>query len=98
MNCSILPQDIIHHILSYNDSIKYRNKKYMNQFHKGDYRYKLLLKIPPIVTENINKLLMVRYGPTNTLWLATQKADSIYYTFWYDVAEIPGDCCLWIRY
>lgn len=37
-----LPLDIIHHILSYNDAIKWRNGKYMNQLSKSDMRYQLL--------------------------------------------------------
>ena len=48
MNFSSLPEDIIHYILSYNDKIKYRNGKYMDQICKNDKRYKLLLTIPPI--------------------------------------------------
>jgi len=41
-----LPQDIINHILSYNDTIKYRNGKYMGQICNEDYRYEILRKIP----------------------------------------------------
>jgi len=43
---SSLPTDIIHHILSYNETLKYRNGKYIGQISKMDKRYELLLKIP----------------------------------------------------
>ena len=46
MQFKYLPNEIIHHILSYNDTIKLRNKKYMNQILKNDHRYHMLLKIP----------------------------------------------------
>ena len=42
---SSLPIDIIHHILSYNETLKYRNGKYIGQISKTDKRYNLLLKI-----------------------------------------------------
>jgi hypothetical protein len=40
-----LPLDIIHVILSYNDTLKLRNGKYMNRIQKDDTRYDLLLNI-----------------------------------------------------
>ena len=43
---SKLPQDVIHHILSYSDAIKWRNSKYMDQISKTDTRYQMLKTIP----------------------------------------------------
>lgn len=88
-----LPLDIIHHVLSYNDVIKNRNGKYMNQICKEDTRYKLLLKISPIDYS----FILVKYRPTNTLWVVTLTFDSIYYTFWYDAEDAPQKFNLWIR-
>ena len=42
---SSLPTDIVHHILSYNETLKHRNGKYIGQISTTDKRYKLLLKI-----------------------------------------------------
>jgi hypothetical protein len=41
-----LPQDVIHHILSYSDAIKWRNGKYMDKIPKTDIRYSMLTTIP----------------------------------------------------
>jgi hypothetical protein len=41
-----LPNEIIHNILSYIDTVKLRNGQYMNQIAKNDKRYNFLLKIP----------------------------------------------------
>jgi hypothetical protein len=46
---SSLPTDIIHHILSYNGTLKLRNGKYMNQIDQHDDRYKMLQTMPQIV-------------------------------------------------
>lgn len=91
-----LPQDIIQYILSYNDTIKYRNGKYMNQISKDDDRYKLLLNIPLLDTDHCG--ILIRYIPTKTLWCVTSANSSIYYTFFYDCGECPHKCDLWIRY
>ena len=47
MSWSTLPCEIVHHILSYNDAIKYINGKYMNRIPKNDDRYDVLKKILP---------------------------------------------------
>jgi hypothetical protein len=41
-----LPKDIIQIILQYNDAIKWRNGRYMNQIPRNDARYELLKTIP----------------------------------------------------
>ena len=46
---SSLPTDIIHSILSYNETLKLRNGKYMGQISQTDERYNLLQKIPKMV-------------------------------------------------
>lgn len=43
-----LHSDIVIKILEYYPIIKYRNKKFMNQISKDDYRYKILENISPI--------------------------------------------------
>lgn len=43
---STLPLDVIHHILSYSDAIKWRNGNYMDQISKTDIRYQMLKTIP----------------------------------------------------
>jgi hypothetical protein len=43
---SSLPTDIIHHILSYNETLKLRNGKYIGQIPLDDTRYVLLKTIP----------------------------------------------------
>lgn len=49
MFLSSLPEDIVHHILSYNGVLKLRNGKYMGQISKSDKRYELLLKIRRVI-------------------------------------------------
>lgn len=68
---SSLPTDIINHILSYNGSLKLRNRKYMGQISTSDKRYELLLNISrkiyniPSIPSNycylhVNNILTIR--------------------------------------
>jgi len=43
-----LPLEIVHRILEYDGTIKYRHGKYMNQIAQDDDRYKILQTIPQI--------------------------------------------------
>jgi len=103
---SNLPLDVIHYILSYNDTIKYRNGKYMNQICKKDTRYELLLKIPPIKTnpiykyvyEIMNDYTTCNYMQTYALLCVDIYSDKIIYTFCYDVEVNPQNYHLWYRY
>ena len=104
MNFSSLPEDIIHYILSYNDKIKYRNGKYMDQICKNDKRYKLLLTIPPInqneTYEHVYEIIHVYevcYRPTYTSLCVDLENNKIIYTFCYNCEENPKLYHLWIR-
>jgi hypothetical protein len=104
MNFSSLPEDIIHYILSYNNAIKYRNGKYMDQLCKDDKRYKLLLTIPQInqneIYEHVYEMFKayeVCYRPIYTLLCVDLENDKILYTFCYDCEENPEQYHLWIR-
>uniref|UniRef100_A0A6C0ASC9 Uncharacterized protein n=1 Tax=viral metagenome TaxID=1070528 RepID=A0A6C0ASC9_9ZZZZ len=104
MNFSSLPEDIIYHILSYNDAIKYRNGKYMDQICKHDKRYKLLLTIPKInqneTYEYVYEMIYsyeVCYRPTYTFLCVDIYNEKIIYTFCYDCEENPQLYHLWIR-
>ena len=104
MNLSFLPEDVVFHILSYNDRIKYRNGKYINQICKDDKRYKLLLRIPPIIVnsdyEDVYEIIHcydICYRPTYTLLCVDLENDNIIYTFCYDCEENPYNYHLWIR-
>jgi hypothetical protein len=48
-----LPLDIVHIILSYSDTVKLRNGKYMNQIQQKDPRYYLLQTIPKSIIYNL---------------------------------------------
>ena len=94
----LLPHDIIHHILSYTDTIKYRNGKYMNQICKNDKRYKLLLKIPPITKEYFNhNIYKMFFRPTYTKLYIEQINNEIHYTFCYNILLHPEKKYVWVR-
>lgn len=93
-----LPHDIVHNILSYNDKIKYRNGKYMNQICKNDTRYKLLLKIPPIrVNYFDHDIYEIFYKPTNTSLYIETINNKIWYVFCYNCEKNPYTQYIWVR-
>jgi hypothetical protein len=47
-----LPVEIVRIILQYDGRIKYRNGKYVNQIVPDDDRYKMLLQIPIIISND----------------------------------------------
>ena len=89
-----LQQDIIQHILSYNDSIKYRNGKYMNQISKNDARYDLLSKIPPITNAPwYNGFYKVNLKPNHIILYIVQYDHSIIYI----LLKLSKQLDFWIR-
>jgi hypothetical protein len=101
---AFLPEDVIHIILSYNDKIKYRNGKYMNQICKEDKRYNLLNEIEPIYANldyeyvyETRKYYLMYYRQTYTTLCVDLENDKIIYTFCYNCEDEPENYHLWIR-
>ena len=101
-----LPMDMIHYILSYNDTIKYRNGKYMNQICKTDKRYKILQRIKQIhLNDKFPGVYEVEiwydlyYTAIYTLFSVDTDYDKtkIIYTFCYDCENNPEKYDLWVR-
>jgi hypothetical protein len=79
-----LPKDIINIILSFGETIKYRNGMYINQIYKSEKIYDLLLRIPkPKVHYNNNFFhILVRF--TNNIYkftIHTYLQNGIHYRF-----------------
>jgi hypothetical protein len=93
-----LPRDMVHHILSYSDTIKCRNGKYMNQISKKDKRYEMLLTIRPITKHNLCENVYQTYCRSVCATLTVEFVqDEIIYAFCYDFKENPDTYHLWIR-
>lgn len=98
MKLHLLPQDIIRHIISYSDAVKYRNGKYMNQISKEDERYILLQTIPRICVNCFDDdIYEIRKKITNTSWWIRFDNDKISYNFCYDIENTIYDYHSWIR-
>jgi hypothetical protein len=108
MKFSFLPEDIVHHVLSYNDAIKYRNGKYMNQISKTDKRYVSLRTIPEICQHKLYPYVYfvdiqrhVSYDriskETFTGLFVDFENNEIIYSFVYDTENDPEKYDLWIR-
>jgi hypothetical protein len=104
-----LPQDIISHILLYNNSIKYRNGKYMNQISKTDERYKLLKRIKPIkknkLVSNCYEIFICGHVYDNIIYKDTCTSlnvevlnDCVIYVFSYDYEADHYNFHVWTRY
>lgn len=100
---AFLPEDVIHCILLYNDTIKYRHGKYMNQIRKNDKRYALLLEIPSIIQNEfyehvyeVKHYYKFCYRLTYTSLCVDLENDKIIYSFCYDCEEKPEvyDLCI----
>lgn len=56
-----IPKELLHIILSYNGTIKYKNGKYINQIYPDDIRYILLLTIPRKIFYNSSTQVNLNY-------------------------------------
>lgn len=85
----LLPKEIVHIILSYDGTIKYRHGKYMNQISQTDMRYRLFDTIPRpktyLYTHPIGFSSMIVFTNKAVMIIATQTiltyGDGILYRF-----------------
>lgn len=75
--CSKIPKDILHMILEYNGTIKYRNGKYINRISRNDDRYNILQRIPNINTHYHNNYFISIY---NRKFFLIKKKDGAFLT------------------
>ena len=75
--CSKIPKDLIHMILEYDGTIKYRNGKYINRISSNDDRYDILQRIPKINTHYHNNYFISIY---NRKFFLIKKKDGAFIT------------------
>jgi len=88
-----LPLELVHCILEYEGSIKYRNGKYMNQISQDDDRYKMLQNIPQLIQNQCdwwNITIVTRkhviYIEKYMIWYSTYVDKDV---VWYSGKENP---------
>ena len=102
---SNLPDDIIHHILSYDTVLKYRNGKYMNQIAKSDPRNALITqrvlyprnRIYHTVTNRQDDVILF-YRPYDIYWSITVRQEKVLYRYSFNLDSKDSDTTfhLWI--
>ena len=87
-----LPMDIVHHILEYNGTVKYRNGVYINRIPRDDKRYDMLRNLASKTFEcqlldNGEKIYKTRVELKNFTLLFIQN-----HPFWYHKNYIVYKC------
>ena len=86
-----VPLEVLHNILSYDGSIKYRNGKWIDQLSKKDRRYDLLRSIPrpvPYINNDLYFCFIIYFSNKKyKLSIANfnnhYHIDNINYNFWF---------------
>jgi hypothetical protein len=77
---SYLPEELIVRIIGYNESIVFRNGKYINRLDKKDVRYKIIKSIPKPIYFSSNRFI---------IWFTYYNRERIYhgYSMYYEYTE-----------
>ncbi len=87
---SNLPNDILIRIISYTNTIKFRNGKYIDTIPNDDIRYTLLSKIPkPISVKNSEKHLLYLTNKKNAEWVGC-----LLTYYFSNYTDINGNKCI----